>query len=116
MLGALGVLPGRKVDRETMRRTLNKVFAEWKWPDTWGWDFPMVAMTAASLEEPALAIQALLMESPKNTWRTNGHNWQRDNLPCYLPGTGGLLLAIAHMVRHNAFPKTWTVRHEGFKV
>ena len=116
MLGALGVLPGRKVDRETMRRTLNKVFAEWKWPDTWGWDFPMVAMTAASLDEPALAIQALLMESPKNTWRTNGHNWQRDNLPCYLPGNGGLLLAIAHMVRHNAFPKTWTVRHEGFKV
>ena len=59
MLGALGVLPGRKVDRETMRRTLKKVFAEWKWEDTWGWDFPMVAMTAASLKEPAMAIDAL---------------------------------------------------------
>jgi protein-glucosylgalactosylhydroxylysine glucosidase len=114
MLGALGVLPGRKVDRETMRRTLKKVFAEWKWADTWGWDFPMVAMTAASLKEPALAIDALMMDTPKNTWLPNGHNWQRANLPLYLPGNGGLLLAIAHMVHENAFPKNWNVRHEGF--
>jgi hypothetical protein len=114
MLGALGVLPGRKVDRETMRRTLRKVFAEWKWADTWGWDFPMVAMTAASLNEPALAIDALTMVTPKSTWLPNGHNWQRANLPLYLPGNGGLLLAIAHMVRHDAFPKNWNVRHEGF--
>jgi hypothetical protein len=114
MLGALGVLPGRKVDRETMRRTLRKVFAEWKWADTWGWDFPMVAMTAASLKEPALAIDTLAMDTPKNTWLPNGHNWQRANLPLYLPGNGGLLLAIAHMVRENAFPKNWNVRHEGF--
>jgi hypothetical protein len=114
MLGALGVLPGRKVDREIMRRTLRKVFAEWRWADTWGWDFPMVAMAAASLNEPALAIDALAMDTPKNTWLPNGHNWQRANLPLYLPGNGGLLLAIAHMVRENAFPKDWNVRHEGF--
>jgi hypothetical protein len=114
MLGALGVLPGRKVDRETMRRTLKKVFAEWKWEDTWGWDFPMVAMTAASLGETQLALDALLMKTTKNTWLPNGHNYQRPNLPCYLPGNGGLLLAIAHMVRTNAFPKEWTVKAEGF--
>jgi hypothetical protein len=114
MLGALGVLPGRRVDRETMRRTLKKVFAEWKWEDTWGWDFPMVAMTAASLGESQLAIDALLMKTPKNTWLPNGHNYQRPNLPCYLPGNGGLLLAIAHMVRLHAFPKAWNVRVEGF--
>jgi hypothetical protein len=114
MLGALGVLPGRKVDRGTMRRTLKKVFAEWKWEDTWGWDFPMVAMTAASLHEPALAVDALFLASPKNTWLPNGHNWQRANLPLYLPGNGGLLLAVAHMVRVKAFPETWRVRSEGF--
>jgi hypothetical protein len=114
MLYALGVLPGRRVDRETMRRTLKKVFAEWKWEDTWGWDFPGVAMTAASLGETALAIDALLMQTPKNTYLPNGHNWQRANLPCYLPGNGGLLLAAAHMVRLNAFPKDWNVRAEGF--
>ncbi|HKA00197.1 MAG TPA: hypothetical protein VKE70_26985 [Candidatus Solibacter sp.] len=114
MLGALGVLPGRKVDRETMRRTLKRVFAEWKWEDTWGWDFPMVAMTAASLGERKLAIDVLMMKTPKNTWLPNGHNYQRPNLPCYLPGNGGLLLAIAHMVRAKSFPKEWRVRAEGF--
>ncbi len=113
MLGALGVLPGTKVDRETMRRTLKKVFAEWKWEDTWGWDFPMVAMTAASLGESALAIDALLMKTPKNTWLPNGHNWQRANLPLYLPGNGGLLLAVAHMAHLSAFPPEWRVRAEG---
>ncbi|HWC95345.1 MAG TPA: hypothetical protein VG456_01315 [Candidatus Sulfopaludibacter sp.] len=113
MLGALGVLPGAKVDREIMRRTLKKVFAEWQWPDTWGWDFPMVAMTAASLGESGLAIDALMMKTAKNTWLPNGHNWQRGSLPCYLPGNGGLLLAVAHMARNSAFPETWRVRSEG---
>ncbi len=115
MLGALGVLPGTKVDRETMRRTLKKTFAEWKWEDTWGWDFPMVAMTAASLGERGLATDALLMETPKNTWLANGHNWQRANLPLYLPGNGGLLLAMAHMAVKNAFPEGWDVRWEGLR-
>jgi hypothetical protein len=96
-----------------MRRTLHKVFAEWQWADTWGWDFPMVAMTAASLGERQLAIDALMMDTPKNTWLPNGHNWQRANLPLYLPGNGGLLLAIAHMARLAAFPESWNARWEG---
>ncbi len=113
MLGAFGVLPGRKVDRETMRRTLKKVLAGWKWADTWGWDFPMAAMTAASLGEKQLAADALLMDTPKNTWLANGHNWQRANLPLYLPGNGGLLLAVAHMTAMRAFPDAWQARAEG---
>jgi len=70
---------------------------EWHWTDTWGWDFPMVALTAAKLAEPETAIDALLLDSPKNTWRVNGHNWQRPNLPLYLPENGGLLIATAMM-------------------
>ena len=31
MLGALGVLPGVKVDREIMRATLKRVFRDWKY-------------------------------------------------------------------------------------
>jgi hypothetical protein len=112
MLGALGVLSGSMTDRETMRRTLKKVFAEWRWADTWGWDFPMVAMTAASLGEKSLAMDALLMDTPKNTWLPNGHNWQRANLPLYLPGNGGLLLAVAHIARLQAFPEGWRVKWE----
>ena len=117
MLMALGWLPGEGVDRETMRRTLKKVMAEWKWADTWGWDYPMVAMTAAALGEPQIAVDALLKETSKNVYLPNGHNYQRPGLPLYLPGNGGLLAAVALMATQwDGFPKdTWTVRHEGLK-
>jgi hypothetical protein len=125
MLAALGVLPGEGVDRETMRRTLKKVMREWRWPDTWGWDFPMVAMTAARLGETQIAVDALLMDSPKNLYLPNGHNYQRPNLPLYLPGNGGLLAAVALMARGwrggprshapGFPPEAWTVRSEGLK-
>jgi hypothetical protein len=71
-------------------------------------------MTAASLGETGLALDALLMDTPKNTYLPNGHNWQRASLPCYLPGNGALLLAVAHMVKLGAFPREWKVRAEGF--
>lgn len=97
MLGALGFLPGDGVDRETMRRTLFKTIKEWRWDQTWGWDYPLTAMTAARLGETKTAIDALLMTTEKNRYLANGHNWQRPNLPCYLPGNGGLLYAVAMM-------------------
>jgi hypothetical protein len=76
-----------------------------------------------TLGEAQAAVDALMMETPKNTWLPNGHNWQRMNLPLYLPGNGGLLAAIAMMAagweggpRAHApgFPvKSWKVRWEG---
>lgn len=123
MLMAYGVLRGEMVDRETMRRTLKKVMEVWQWETTWGWDYPVVAMTSAKLGERANAIDALLLNTPKNGYSINGHNYQRQNLPLYLPGNGGLLYAIALMAagwkdapNENApgFPKeTFTVRWEG---
>jgi hypothetical protein len=123
MLGALGVLPGVGVDREVMRRTLYKTMKEWQWDKTWGWDYPLTAMTAARLGEGNIAIDALMMTTEKNRYLPNGHNWQRPNLPCYLPGNGGLLYAIAMMAagwqdaprRHApGFPQdgSWVVRWE----
>jgi hypothetical protein len=117
MLAAFGVCKGERVDHEAMRRTLHRVMRDWRWEDTWGWDFPMVAMTAAKLGEPEVAIDALFIESPKNVWRANGHNYQRPNLPLYLPGNGGLLIATAMMAAAwNGFPKDkWRIRHEGLR-
>jgi hypothetical protein len=84
----------------------------------------MTAMTAARCSEPEMAIDALLMDSPKNRYLANGHNFQQNRLPLYLPGNGGLLTAVAMMAagwdgapaRHApGFPAdgSWTVRWEG---
>jgi hypothetical protein len=125
MLGSLGMLPGADVDRATMRRTLQRAWQEWRWDETWGWDYPLTALTAARVGEPQLAVNALLMRTAKNRYLPNGHNYQRENLPCYLPGNGGLLYAVALMAAgwkdapHSAAPGfpadgSWTVRAEGF--
>ena len=97
MVAALGVLPGTNVDRDTMARTFDWIWTNWNWPTTWGWDYPMIAMTAARLGKPDRAIDALLMDTPKNVYRVNGHNHQRAGLTIYLPGNGGLLYAVAKM-------------------
>jgi hypothetical protein len=96
-LGALGFLPGSGIDRDAMRRTLRKVIETWNWNSTWGWDYPFMAMTAARLQEPELAVEALLIQSPKNVYLSNGHCFQDRRLPVYLPANGGVLAAVAMM-------------------
>ena len=91
------MLPGRRIDAPTMRRTLDRVVDEWNWERTWGWDYPMAAMTAARVGKPETAVDLLLKPVPKNRYLKNGHNWQSDRLPIYLPGNGGLLSAVAMM-------------------
>ena len=126
MLGALGVVPPTPmIDREVMRATLDDVLENWDWDSAWGWDFPVLAMTAARVGDPRTAVDALLMDKPKNEYLRNGHNPQRGNrLPVYLPGNGGLLAAVSLMVGGwdgadgpaPGFPTdgTWDVRFEGF--
>ncbi|HEY9355772.1 MAG TPA: hypothetical protein VIQ52_05635, partial [Arthrobacter sp.] len=123
MLCALGMLPQTDlIDPATMRATLADVLADWDWDSTWGWDYPVMAMTAARLDDPETAVDALLQGAGKNTALPNGHNRQTDSLPLYLPGNGGLLAAVALMAagwdggpdRHApGFPAGWTVAWEG---
>jgi hypothetical protein len=127
MVAALGFVPaGPMIDPEAMKRTYDSILADWDWPSTWGWDYPMLAMTAARLGEPAKAVDALFLESPKNRYLANGHNYQAARLPLYLPGNGGLLTAVAMMVAGwdgcpevsaPGFPKDgrWNVRYEGLR-
>ncbi|MCI2418773.1 hypothetical protein MOQ72_15130 [Saccharopolyspora sp. K220] len=126
MVYALGPVPAVDVvDPDVIRSTLHDVLADWDWASTWGWDYPALAMTATRLHEPGTAIDALLLDSPKNVFLRNGHNRQTDSLPLYLPGNGGLLAALALMVAGwegdggltcPGFPRngTWVVRHENF--
>lgn len=127
MLAAWGLLPkSRMVNEATMTRTLEHVLRNWDWSDTWGWDYPTIAMTAARAGKQEWSIDALMLEVQKNRYLPNGHNWQRDGLPLYLPGNGGLLTAVAMMAagwddapKRDApgFPDNgqWTVKHEGLK-
>ena len=127
VLGALSFVPGPQIDFPTMRNTLDWVWQNWNWPQTWGWDYPLVAMTAARLGEPDRAIDALLLDTPKNHYGLNGQVYQRPNLTIYLPANGGLLYATAMMAagwdaapKRNApgFPNNgqWQVHWENFRV
>ncbi|MEN9543214.1 MAG: hypothetical protein RLZZ598_47, partial [Pseudomonadota bacterium] len=124
-LMAYGLLPGDGVDRAVMQRTLDAVLAHWDWQTKiWGWDYPMIAMTAARLGRPQQAVDVLLKsDGPSNGYTASGHNPNTD-LPVYLPGNSALLAAVAMMAggwdgappgAAPGFPRDgrWQVRAEG---
>ena len=123
VLGACGILPAwNKIDPEVMRKTMHVIAERWDWPSTWGWDYPMAAMSAVRLGEPELALDFLLKDVQKNRYLRNGHNYQSPRLRIYLPGNGGLLTTVAMMcagwegctTENPGFPKNgkWNVRWE----
>jgi hypothetical protein len=118
-VAALGLLPGWGADRETMRRTLNAVLKDWDLRQTWGWDWPMLAMTATRLDEPEKAVDFLLGDAKNFNFGTSGMTprvhldqnvrelltgasadgpgYQRA-AETYFPSNGSLLLAVGLMV------------------
>ena len=124
VLGAFGFLPQTGViDTTVMRNTFDLIWKTWKWDDTWGWDFPLTAMTAARLGLKEKAIDALLMDVHTNIYLINGHNYQDQRLRIYMPGNGGLLTAVAMMCagwdgckeKNPGIPRDWVVRWEGLR-
>ena len=121
-VAALGLLPGWGADRETMRRTLDAVLKDWDLRQTWGWDWPMLAMTATRLDEPEKAVNFLLWDAKNFNFGTSGmtprvHLDQnvaellgnaapggpdgpgyRRAAETYFPSNGSLLLAVGLMV------------------
>lgn len=126
-LGSFGILPASPVCNDTIaaNKTLGWVMQHWNFQTTWGWDYGMIAMAAARLGDTKTALEALLIDTQKNTYLKNGHNFQTaDRLRLYLPGNGALLTAVAMMcagwdgcqdVLNPGFPKDghWNVRWEG---
>ncbi len=126
VLGAFGILPNCPLFRKgIMQNTLNWIWTNWNWNQTWGWDYPMTAMNAARLGDTEKAVGALLMDKRTNTYLVNGHNYQDNRLRIYLPGNGGLLTAVAMMcagwdgnkIKNPGFPKdgNWDVKWEDLK-
>jgi hypothetical protein len=113
--GISGILPMTKmVDPVVLGNSLDTIMNKWNWKTTWGWDFPMLAMSAASIGRADQAMDFLLMDAPKNRYLLNGHNYQDARLSIYLPGNGGLLTAVAKMCVSNQFPRNgkWKVKWE----
>ena len=129
VLGPFGMLPTCSLssDKIAAHKTLDWVMENWNWQTTWGWDYGMTAMAAARLGKPETALKALLIDTQKNTYLVNGHNFQTaDRLRIYLPGNGALLTAVAMMcagwdgcptVHNPGFPQdgSWNVRWENLQ-
>jgi hypothetical protein len=121
-LAAFGVVPPTPlIDPDVMLPTLVDVLNDWVWPTAWGWDFPVMAMTATRLGQRELALDTLLRPEARNQITAVGHNPQLGALlPIYLPGNGALLSAVALMVapgpdgRPAGFPAGWDITAEGF--
>jgi hypothetical protein len=75
-IGVLGVLPPLEgVDLATAHRTVRRVWETWDWTRCWGWDFPWMAMAAARVGKPQIAVEALLREAGnKNRYDRRGVN------------------------------------------
>jgi hypothetical protein len=123
VLGAMGMVePLPTTDSLKMKNTLAKIEKVWNWESTWGWDYPLLAMTALRLRDSNKAIEFLLKPLQKNTYLNNGHNYQDRRLRLYMPGNGGLLTTLAWMARGQkgdksfaGFPGAWKVKLEGFE-
>ncbi|MES1198669.1 MAG: hypothetical protein ABUS48_01660 [Pseudomonadota bacterium] len=133
-LMACAMFCGDRVDMETLRRSLRATEQYWDTRQLWGWDFPVIAMTAARLGEPEDAVNWLFRDERNNQWRSSGMT-PRSHLNAdgqsfaldadtYFPSNGSLLLAVGMMAAGwegsygvaPGFPKTgWRVRAEGIR-
>ena len=122
---AFGMLPAcRLFDEEGMQRTLDRAAENYGWKGgSWSWNYPSLAMNATRLLRTDVALRAITMDNRSELLVPSGNNYRSETLRMYLPGNGGLLLAVGMMcagwdgceVENPGFPKdgTWNVRWEG---
>ena len=127
MLCAYGLIDNGRIDTGIMKSTLETVIKAWDYDSLWGWDFAVMAMTAARLGLKDMVIDLLLSDTPKNRYVKSGNNAQgeRKDLPLYLPGNGSLLLAMPLLVtgvegklgEFAGFPDdgSWCVEYEDIR-
>ncbi|THH17924.1 hypothetical protein EW146_g2969 [Bondarzewia mesenterica] len=123
LVGLYGWLPQTPgLDLEVVNKTVEKVWNDWNISNCWGWDFPMLAMSAARLGEPEKAIEWLL--HPLFQFDDVGMPVGGVRAPTpYFPGSGALLYAVAMMAGGwdgsvagkvaPGFPDGWDVQVEG---
>ncbi|KAJ7267256.1 Six-hairpin glycosidase-like protein [Mycena rebaudengoi] len=122
LVGLHGWLPPTEgLDLGIAKLTAEKVWSSWNISNVWGWDFPMLAMSAARNGEPEKALEWLL--HPLFPFDDAGMPVGGVRVPTpYFPGSGALLFAVALMAEGwdgsqgaaPGFPtEGWNVRAEG---
>ncbi len=71
-LMAYGWINSKEIDPKIMRATLERIKSDWDLRQTWGWDYPMIAMTAARLNAPEEAIDWLFYPAKNNQFGLSG--------------------------------------------
>lgn len=121
MTGIYGLLPATPgLNLTIMRNTAAQVAALWDFPDSYGWDFPMLSMNSARLGNTDQAVDYLLNK-----------NFQFDDIGMpiggarvptpYFPGASSMLMAVAMLAGgwegspESRWPDGWEVEVEGFE-
>ena len=124
---AYGMLPAcRLFNKENMLKTLELANERWSWDrGNFSWNYPSLALNATRLGRPDIAVRAVNMNNRSDLLLPSGNNYRSTTLRMYLPGNGGILLAVGMMCagwdgcteQNPGFPKdgTWDVRWEGLK-
>lgn len=122
---AYGMLPEcRLFNEENMQKTVTRAAENWGWKGgSWSWNYPTLMMNATRLHRTDIAVRAATMDGRSDLLLPSGNNYRSERLRMYLPGNGGLLLAVGMMCAgwdgcdepNPGFPKdgTWDVRWEG---
>ncbi len=80
MLAAFGVLPDvGLIDAGVMERMLRSVASDWDWPRTRGWDYPMMAMTAARRPATHAVSDSGVVTTSVSTEAKQVHAHRREN-------------------------------------
>ena len=121
---AYGMLPScRLFTEKNMQETLQRAYENWNWnSNQWSWNYPSFIMNATRLYRSDIAVRAATMDGRSDMLLPSGNNYRSEKLRMYLPGNGGLLLAVGMMCagwdgcteENPGFPKdgTWNVRWE----
>lgn len=124
---AFGMLPESPlININKMKKTLQRAVENWNWTSgSWSWNYPSLAMNATRLYQPEIALRAITMDNRDDLLLPSGNNYRTTRLRSYLPGNGGLLLAVSMMCAgwdgctevNPGFPKdgNWDVQWEGLR-
>lgn len=129
LIGIYGLLPPQlgipSYSIPILNATLQKVYATYNLSLSYGWDFPLLAMTSARLGDPDTAVKLLLHDA--YGFDDIGMPIGGTRVPTpYWPQSSGLLMAVGAMAGGwdggsisgdsllRRWPKDWEVEAEGF--